>query len=147
MQSLLNGSLLVEGESGINLCRDLAWHDLQDLLAELHEEVIQCRIDLLFNGATVLLAVLNSVVDELGVLLLLRGSEDQGWVGGSILWLVLVDCGKVTRVADNDLKEQSSAWKHFKGRPQLGRGLSGSNLRCRWPSADQERKTWLRVLF
>jgi hypothetical protein len=38
-----------------------------------------------------LLAVLNGNVDELGVLGLLGSSEDQGRVGGGILWLVLAN--------------------------------------------------------
>ena len=39
-----------------------------------------------------LLAVLNSVVDQLGVLGLLGGGEDERGVGGGILRLVLLDC-------------------------------------------------------
>ena len=103
MKSLVDRSLLVEGESGVNLSRNLARNDLEDLLAELHEEAVQCSIDLLVDVLAVLLSVCNSLIDELGVFGLLRGGEDQRWVGGGILWLVLANGSKVTRVADDSL--------------------------------------------
>ena len=69
--------------------------------------------------AYLFLSVLNSNIHQLSILGLLRGSKNERWVGGGILWLVLVDgcnllvigyattrevlTGKVTRVADNDL--------------------------------------------
>lgn len=46
VQSLLNASLLVEAESGINLCGDLAWYYLQDLASKLHKEIVQCSVNL-----------------------------------------------------------------------------------------------------
>ena len=51
-----------------------------------------------------LLAVLDSSLDQLLVLLLLGRGEDERGVGGGILGLVLVDGRKVTRVADDDLR-------------------------------------------
>jgi hypothetical protein len=53
------------------------------------------------RGTHVVLAVRNSRVDQLCVLFLLRSCEDEGRVRGGILWLVLVDGSKVTRVADD----------------------------------------------
>ena len=50
-----------------------------------------------------LLAILNCLVDKLGVFGLFRGSEDERRVRGRILRLVLVDSGKITGVADNGL--------------------------------------------
>jgi hypothetical protein len=50
-----------------------------------------------------LLAVLDGGIDQLRVFFLLRGSEDQGRVGGGILRLVLVDGREVARVADDSL--------------------------------------------
>jgi hypothetical protein len=52
----------------------------------------------------VLLAVLDSGVDQLLVLLLLGRGEDERGVGGRILGLVLVDGRKVTGVADDNLE-------------------------------------------
>jgi hypothetical protein len=49
------------------------------------------------------LAVLNSGVDQLLILGLLRRGENEGGVGRSILGLVLVDGGEVTRVAYDSL--------------------------------------------
>ena len=49
------------------------------------------------------LAVRNRLVDQLRVLGLLGGGEDEGRVGGGILRLVLVDGGEVAGVADDDL--------------------------------------------
>ena len=50
-----------------------------------------------------LLAVGDSLVDELGVLGLLGSGEDEGRVGGGILRLVLANGGEVTGVADDGL--------------------------------------------
>jgi len=71
VQGLLNATLDVEGEARIHLCRDFARHNLQDLAAELHEQVVQRSIDLLVNVLAMLLAVCNRLVDKLGVLGLL----------------------------------------------------------------------------
>ena len=49
------------------------------------------------------LAVFDGEVDQLGVLGLLGGSEDEGGVGGGVLRLVLVDGGEVAGVADDGL--------------------------------------------
>lgn len=50
---------------------------MEDFLAKLNEEVIQCRINLFLNVATVLLAILDRSVDELCIFWLLRRSENQ----------------------------------------------------------------------
>lgn len=50
------------------------------------------------------LAVLNSGVDELRVVGLLRCGEDQGRVGGGILRLVLINGREVAGVAYDDLE-------------------------------------------
>jgi hypothetical protein len=72
VQSLLDALLLVERISGINLRRHLARHDLQDLTAELHEQVVDSRVDLCIDVlAAMFLAILDSFVDELGVFRLL----------------------------------------------------------------------------
>lgn len=103
VKGLVNAALLVEREPRIDLSRDLARHDLQDLAAELHKQVVQCSIDLLVHVLAMGLAVLNSLIDELGVFGFLGGRKDEGWVGGGILRLVLVDGGEVTTVADDGL--------------------------------------------
>jgi hypothetical protein len=51
----------------------------------------------------VLHTVGDSIVNELGVLGLLGGGEDEGGVGGGILRLVLANGGEVTGVADDGL--------------------------------------------
>ena len=103
MKGLLDTLLGGEGESRIDLGRDLSGNNLQDLAAELHKEVIQCGIDLIIEVLSVLPAILDSGIDELGVFGLLGRSEDQRWVGGGILRLVLGNGCKVAGVADNDL--------------------------------------------
>jgi hypothetical protein len=52
----------------------------------------------------VLLAILDSAVDELGVLLLLGRGENQGRVGGRILGVVLGNGREVAGVADDSLQ-------------------------------------------
>ena len=102
-ESLLDGDVLVEGEAGVDLSGDLAGDDLQDLGTELDEQVVEGDVDLLSDVLAVLLAVGDSLVDELGVLGLLGGGEDEGRVGGGILRLVLANGGEVTGVADDGL--------------------------------------------
>ena len=96
----------VERESGVDLGGDFAGNDLENLLSELDKESIKDGINLVVNvlALCVVLAVLDSVVNELGVLLLLGSSQDQRRVGGGILRLVLVNGSKVTRVTDDNLE-------------------------------------------
>jgi hypothetical protein len=103
-QGLVNGGLGVEREAGIDLGGDLAGNNVQDLLAELDEEVVKCGIDLVLDVVAVVLAPRNGGINELCVLGLLGGRKNQGGVGGRILGLVLVDGRKVTRVADDGLR-------------------------------------------
>lgn len=107
VQRLINAGLLVEAEPRIHLRADLARHDLQDLAAELHKQVVQRGVDLSIDVLAMLLAVGARIVDELSVLGLLRRSEDERWVGRGVLRLVLVDGGEVARVADDDLVRTS----------------------------------------
>ena len=94
LKGLLDGTLGVEGQLGVNLSGDLAGNDLEDLLSELNEETVESGLDLLVEGLAVLLAVGDGSVDESGVLGLLGSGEDQGGVGGGILGLVLANgCG------------------------------------------------------
>lgn len=91
MKGLVDGGLGVEGEAGVNLGRDLAGDDLEDLLAELDEEAVEGGIDLVVDVTALGLGVLHGLVDQGGVLGLLGGSEDERGVGGGILGLVLAD--------------------------------------------------------
>jgi hypothetical protein len=102
-EGLLDGDILVEGEAGVDLSGDLAGDNLQDLGTETDEQVVKGHVDLLGDILAVLLAVGDSLVDELGVLGLLGGGEDEGRVGGGILRLVLANGGEVTGVADDGL--------------------------------------------
>ena len=51
-----------------------------------------------------LLAILDSLVNQSSILWFLAGSKNEGWIGGGVLRLVLVNGGKVTRVAYNGLE-------------------------------------------
>lgn len=105
MEGLVDRSLSVEGETSINLSRDLSWDNLQDFLSELNKETVKGGIDLVVDRAAVLLSVLDGGIDEGSVLLLLGGGEDERWVSGSVLWLVLGNGCKVTGVGDDGLTE------------------------------------------
>ena len=72
-----NSSLLVERKTGVNLGRDTARDDLEDLRAELDEETVSSVGDLLLLVTALLLGVLDGNVNQTGVLLLLDGSEDK----------------------------------------------------------------------
>lgn len=89
VQGLVDGGLGVKGQAGVNLGGDTAGNNLQDLAAELDQDGVEGGIDLLVEGALGLLANGDSLVNELGVLGLLGGSQDQRGVGGGILGLVL----------------------------------------------------------
>jgi hypothetical protein len=91
LEGLLDGALGVEGQPSVDLSRDLAGNDLQDLGTELNQETVQGGVNLLVDGLALGLTVGNSGVDQSGVLGLLGSSQDQGGVGGSILGLVLAD--------------------------------------------------------
>ena len=76
-------------------------------------------LDLLVDVLALLLAVGDRSVHELRVLGLLGCGEDQGWVGGGILRLVLANGGEVTAVTDDSLESSSVSKmpdRAFKGR-------------------------------
>lgn len=52
-----------------------------------------------------LLAILNGLVNQSGVLGLLGSSKDEGGVGGGVLGLVLFDGSEVTGVTDDNLED------------------------------------------
>lgn len=95
-ESLLDGGLGIERELGIDLGRDLAGNDGENLLAKLDKETVESGVDLLTDLTTLLLGPVDGNVDQLGVLGLLGGGKDQGGVGGGILGLVLANgCDKL----------------------------------------------------
>lgn len=102
MQGLVNGGLGVEGEAGIDLGGDLAGDDLEDLLAELDQQLVEGGVHLCVEVAAGLLGGLDGLVNQLRVLGLLGGGEDERRVGGGILRLVFADGGEVARVGDDD---------------------------------------------
>jgi hypothetical protein len=91
VKGLVDGALGGEREGSINFGGNLAGDNGQDLLAELDQEAVEGGINLLLNGGSVLLAVCHSHIHQLGVFGLLGGGEDEGRVGGGILWLVLAN--------------------------------------------------------
>lgn len=91
LEGLVDGGLGIEREAGVDLGRDTAGNDLENLLAKLDQETVEGVVNLLVEGAALLLAVSESSVNQLGVLGLLGGSQDQRGVGGGILGFVLVD--------------------------------------------------------
>jgi hypothetical protein len=103
VKSLVDGSLGVEGEAGIDLSRNLAGDDLEDLLAELNEEVVKGGVNLLIDGLALGLTLRNGSIDQAGILGLLGSSKDERGVGGGILRLILVNGGEVTGVANDNL--------------------------------------------
>jgi len=101
VESLVDGGLLVEGETGINFGGDLSRDNGENFLSELDEESVKGSIDLGIEVSAVFLSVSNGGIDQMSVFWLLGSSEDERWVGGGILWLVLGDSSEVTAVTDN----------------------------------------------
>jgi hypothetical protein len=95
-----------EGESSVNFGRDLAGHNLQNLAAELDQQVVKGGINLVLDASALGFAILHSLVNESGIFWLLGSSKNEGRVGGGILRLVLVDCSEVTRVANDSLNKR-----------------------------------------
>lgn len=124
-EGLVDRGLCVEREAGVNLGGDLAGDNVEDLLAELDEEAVECGVDLVLDVVGVVLAPGNGGINELCVLGLLGSRKNQGGVGGRILGLVLVDGRKVTRVADDGLEGLLDA------------GLRG--IWCCWASKSRRR--------
>jgi hypothetical protein len=75
----------------VDLSGHLSRDNLQDLASELNQKTIEGGVDLLINGASLVLSVCNSNVDELSIFGLLGSGEDEGRVGGSILRLIFAD--------------------------------------------------------
>jgi hypothetical protein len=99
VERLVDRGLCAERESGVDLGGDLAGDDLEDLLAELDEEVVQRGVDLLGERAALSLGRGHGGVQQRSVLGLLGRREDQRGVGGGILRLVLADgCDMVRNV-------------------------------------------------
>ncbi len=92
MQSLVNGSLGIEGKSSIDFGGNLSRDNSQNLLSELDQETVKGRVDLLIDGRAVLLAILNRNIDQLGIFRLLCSSKNERRVGGGILGLVFANC-------------------------------------------------------
>lgn len=96
VQGLVDRSLGIEREAGIDLGGDLAGDDVEDLTAELNQEMVESGVDLLVESVALLLAGLDGGLDQIGVLGLLGSGQEEGGVGGGILGLVLADgCGYV----------------------------------------------------
>lgn len=74
VQGLVYGGLGIEGQLGVDLSRDLAGNDLEDLPAELDEEAIYSGIGLLVNSLTLLFAIGDSGINEGGIIGLLGSS-------------------------------------------------------------------------
>lgn len=138
MQSLVNGGLGVKGQLGVDLSRDLAGDDLQDLLAELDEETVEGSLDLLVDGLALLLTVGNSSVNEGSVLGLLGSGQDQGGVGGGILGLVLADgCGTLlANLARGSIllvcHVDSIRRRHILAKSPVNRVLVESSMHASW---------------
>ena len=58
VESFLDGAFCIEAQTGIDLCRNLAWDDLENFLAKLNQQPIESSVNLFGLVATVLPAVL-----------------------------------------------------------------------------------------
>lgn len=70
VEGLIDRGLGVEGEAGVDLGGDAAGDDLKDLSAELDQETVESRVDLL---AAMLLSVVDGHCHQLRVLGCLGG--------------------------------------------------------------------------
>lgn len=98
LQGLGDRGLDVERQAGIDLGRDLAGDNLQDLGAELNQQVVDGSLDLGLLVTTLSLGGGDSGVNQSLVLGLLGSSQNQRGVGGGILGLVLANGCTYTRL-------------------------------------------------
>ena len=110
MESLVDGGLGIKGEAGVNLSRHLSGDDLQNLLSELDQEAVEGCIGLLVDVLAMILAVGHSNIYEGGVFWLLGSGQDEGWVGRSILRLVLANCWNSVRAVVAELEDEGETY-------------------------------------
>jgi len=89
VQGLVDRSLRVKREAGVDLGRYLARDDFEDFGAELDEQPVERGVNLLVDAAAVLLGVRDRFVNQGRVLGLFGRREDEGGVRSGILGLVL----------------------------------------------------------
>lgn len=77
MQSLGDGSFLVEREAGVDFCGYTTRDDFEDFFAKFNEKTVQCGISLLFEVATVFFSVLYCDIDEFCIGGFLGGSKKK----------------------------------------------------------------------
>jgi hypothetical protein len=150
-QGLVYGGLGVEGETRVDLGGDLSGYNLENFLAELDQQVVKRAVNLLLDILSVLLAELDSGVDQLLVLFFLGRGEDERGVGRRILGLVLVDGRKVTGVADDSLHQLAAvlafanAGRRGMTSPRAPVGDMAGHLRSLRPSIDRVRMAFCSV--
>ncbi len=98
MECLVDRALGVKRQLGVNLGRDAAGNDVENLLAKFDQETVKSEVDLGVGIATLLLGVGNGIVNQLSILGLLGSGEDERRVGGGILGLVLVNGCEVVSI-------------------------------------------------
>ncbi len=88
---LRQGGLGIEAQPGVHLGRDAAGDDLEDLTAELNEQVFESCIRLLVDSLAILLARGDGRIDQADVFWLLGSGQNQGRVGSGIMGLIFAE--------------------------------------------------------
>ena len=98
----------IERKPRIGLGRDAARDDLENLAAELHEQIVDHVLDLRRAAKPAALAVGDHFLEQMTVLLLLRRGVNQARISRRILRLEILDRLEVAGIGD-DLGELVSA--------------------------------------
>ncbi len=88
-------------QTGIDFSRDTARDQLQDFQTDIDGQLVRSVVHLLFFFAALIASPGNRFINQLAVFRDLRGAQDQGRVGGSILRLVQLHRCNVTGIGNN----------------------------------------------
>lgn len=91
VQGLVDAGRGIEGDVGVDLSRNPAGDDLEDLTAELNEQVFESCIRLLVDSLAILLARGDGRIDQADVFWLLGSGQNQGRVGSGIMGLIFAE--------------------------------------------------------
>jgi hypothetical protein len=112
MERLFHVGLLVKSEPRVDLRRDFAWYNAQDLVPKLHKQVVESGIGLLIEILSMTPAIRHCLIDELSVFGLLGCGENERRVGCRILWFVFGDRGEFAGVTQNNLQTKMSVFAY-----------------------------------
>ncbi len=104
LAAFIDRTLDVEREPRVRLSRDPTRNNLQNLAAELDQEVIHDVLDLRRAGEAGAFPIGQHLIEQMKILLFLRGGVNQARVGRGIARLEFANTLEVAGIGDHDGK-------------------------------------------